>query len=140
MVQAFKEKRPLAQPITNPQTNIITLTTGDPGEAYEVLFDLINQYGGEMAAVSDEAAEQALHCLAQTEGISVEPATAVTFAGLFKFIQQGIIQPDETVVINCSGHTMPVSERILLSQQAAPQVWDFAAQAPVLPQNGNPRT
>lgn len=140
MVTAFHQKRPLADPVVNPQTNIITLTTGDPGEAYEVLFDLMAQYGGEMAAVTDEEAYQALHCLAQTEGISVEPATAVTFAGLSKLIQRGIIQPDETVVVNCSGHTMPVAERILFSQQAAPQVWNFEAQAPVWPQNGSPQT
>lgn len=115
MVNAFREKRPFAQPVTNPQTNIITLTTGDPGEAYEVLFELIGQHGGDMATVSDQEAYQALHCLARAEGISVEPATAVAFAGLAKFIQQGIIRPDETVVVNCSGHAMPVSEKILLN-------------------------
>ncbi|MEJ2749437.1 MAG: pyridoxal-phosphate dependent enzyme, partial [Anaerolineae bacterium] len=109
MVQAFHQKRPFAEPVTTPQTNILTLTTGAPGEAYEVLFELMQKHGGSMTSVSDEEAYQALHCLAQTEGISVEPATAVAFAGLTKFIKQGIIRPDETVVINCSGHTMPVS-------------------------------
>jgi threonine synthase len=64
-----------------------------------------------------EEAYEALHCLAQTEGISVEPATAVTFAGLAKLIRQGAIQPEETVVVNCSGHTLPVSEKILASHQ-----------------------
>jgi threonine synthase len=117
MVQAFQKKRPFAYPITTPQTNILTLTTGDPGEAYEVLFEMMGQYGGEMTAVSDEEAYEALHCLARTEGISVEPATAVTFAGLAKLMKQGVIQPNETVVVNCSGHTMPVSEKILANHQ-----------------------
>lgn len=116
MVQAFHQKRPLAHPVTDPQTNILTLTTGNPGEAYEVLFELMSQHGGDMVSVSDEEAYQSLRCLAQTEGISVEPATAVTFAGLAKFINQGIIRPDETVVVNCSGHTMPVSAKILDAQ------------------------
>ncbi|MCB9422420.1 MAG: threonine synthase [Ardenticatenaceae bacterium] len=115
MVNAFEQKRPFAEPIRHPHTNIITLTTGDPGEAYEVLFELMTQHGGEMASVSDGEAYQALHTLARTEGISVEPATAVAIAGLIKFINQGIIRPDETVVVNCSGHTMPVSEHILLN-------------------------
>jgi threonine synthase len=116
MVKAFQQKRPLAHPVIDPQTNILTLTTGNPGEAYEVLFELMSQHGGDMISVSDEEAYQSLHCLAQTEGISVEPATAVTFAGLAKFINQGIIRPDETVVVNCSGHTMPVSAKILGAQ------------------------
>lgn len=134
MVNAFQQKRPLAEPVANPQTNIITLTTGDPGEAYEVLFELVQQHGGDMASVSDAEAYQALHCLARTEGISVEPAAAVAFAGLTKFIQQGIIRPDETVVVNCSGHAMPVSEKILLNhphRQSETQERNLGEPAPV---------
>jgi threonine synthase len=47
------------------------------------------------------------------DGISVEPATAVAFAGLFNLIRQGAIRSDETVVINCSGHTFPVEKHIV---------------------------
>lgn len=116
MVNAFHQKRPFAEPISTPKTNILSLTTGAPGEAYEVLFELMQRHGGDMTSVSDEEAYQTLACLAQTEGISVEPATAVAFAGLVKFINQGIIRSDETVVVNCSGHTMPVSAKILAAQ------------------------
>ncbi|HEX9028096.1 MAG TPA: response regulator, partial [Anaerolineales bacterium] len=50
---------------------------------------------------------------AKLEGISVEPATAVAFAGLIKLARAGLIQPDEVVVVNCSGHTIPVERSIL---------------------------
>ena len=112
MVDAFQKKQSVVEIVENPATDIITLTTGKPGEAYEVLFELMLQHGGAMERVSDLEAYQALQLLAKTDGISVEPATAVTFAGLIKLIQQGVIHPDETVVINASGHTLSVSEQV----------------------------
>jgi threonine synthase len=47
------------------------------------------------------------------EGISMEPAGAVAFAGLFKLIRAGVIKPTDTIVVNCTGHTMPAEEFIL---------------------------
>jgi len=40
--------------------------------------------------------------------MAVEPATAVGFAGLEKLLKNHTISPDETVVVNCTGHTFPV--------------------------------
>ena len=37
----------------------------------------------------------------------LEPAAAVAFAGLFKLIHQGVIKPEQSGVINCTGHTFP---------------------------------
>jgi CheY-like chemotaxis protein len=51
--------------------------------------------------------------VARTEGFSVEPATAVAFAGLEKLIQQGQIRADERVVVNCSGHTFSAEKHAL---------------------------
>ncbi len=47
------------------------------------------------------------------EGISVEPAAAVAFAGMIKLIRAGVIKSDEVIVINCSGHTMPIEQKII---------------------------
>jgi len=47
------------------------------------------------------------------EGLSIEPAAAVAFAGLVKLVRAGVIKPSETVVVNCTGHTMPVEHSIL---------------------------
>ncbi len=113
MVQAFAQDQATAVNIEDPITDIITLATGKPGEAYEVLYELTRQHGGTFLAITDTEAFQALRMAAEMDGISVEPATAVTFAGLFKLIRQGIIQPYETVVLNCSGHTFPVEKQIV---------------------------
>jgi threonine synthase len=45
--------------------------------------------------------------------MSVEPAVGVTFAGLIKMVRRGIIKPDDVVVVNGSGHTLPVETQIL---------------------------
>ncbi len=113
MVQAWKQGKETADPITMPQSSIITLATGDPGRTYTMLFHALRQYGGLIESVSDEEAFRAMHNLAKMEGLSVEPATGVAFAGLTKLARQGVIQPDEIVVVNATGHTLPVESHIL---------------------------
>jgi len=116
MANAFHKGLDKADNVDNPITDITTLATGIPGKAYEILRELISQHGGTIDSVSDAEAFRALHVLAKMDGISVEPAAAVAFAGLFNLIQNGVISPDETVVINCSGHTFPVEKHIIGDQ------------------------
>lgn len=113
MANSFHKGLRVAENVDNPITDITTLATGVPGQAYEALYELIEKYGGTIDAIPDGDAFDALKVLARMDGISVEPATAVTFAGLFKLIREGKIQPHETVVINCSGHTFPVEKHII---------------------------
>lgn len=114
MVHAWKQDRDQALPVKNPQTLIETLATGDPGRSYTLLRQkMLAASGGAMESVTDEEAFRAIHLLAKMEGMSVEPAAAVAVAGLIKLIRSGQIKPNETVVINCTGHTMPVENNIL---------------------------
>lgn len=115
MVQAFQAGKEQAEPVT-PHTAITVLATGDPGHAYTLLHQAASEHGGAMVAVSDEEAFRSMRHIARTEGYSVEPATSVAFAGLRKLIDQGVIQPNETVVVNASGHTLPVEKFILGDQ------------------------
>jgi len=112
MVRAFAAGKTKAEPVI-PETRITVLSTGDPGLGYELLYRANQTYGGYMLDVTDEAAFNAMRLLAKTEGHSVEPATAVAFAGLDKLIDQRIIGSDEIVVVNCSGHTFPVEKHIM---------------------------
>ncbi len=113
MADSFAQGLETAVPVENPMTDIATLATGKPGRAYQLLRENIQQHGGIITSVTDGEAFRALQVLAQMDGISVEPATAVAFAGLFNLIREGVIQPHETVVVNCSGHTFPVEKHIL---------------------------
>jgi threonine synthase len=114
MAAAWKKNQRTADPVLHPTTHIETLATGDPGKAYEMLYDkLTSVTHGAFEYVTDEEAYQMMHFLSKMEGLSVEAAAAVSFAGVAKLIRAGIIKPDELVVINCTGHTMPVQNDIL---------------------------
>ena len=128
MVNAFKAGRDTAEAVI-PDTHIIVLSTGDPGKSYTYLWNLVQQFGGVMEAVSDADTFEAMRSLAKTEGMAVEPAAAVAFAGLEKLIRSGIIRAEETVVVNCTGHTFPV-EKHVLGEQYAVDVHLSESQAP----------
>lgn len=114
MVHAWKQNKETAVPVQSPCTLIATLATGDPGRTYTLLRQkMMNASGGAVESVTDEEAFRAMHYLAKMEGLSVEPAAAVAFAGLVKLVRAGVIKPDETVVVNCTGHTMPIERNIL---------------------------
>jgi threonine synthase len=113
MVTSWKKGLEKAEVVSSPQTHIETLATGDPGRSYEFLRQRVNETNGVFESVTDEEAFRAMHVLAKMEGISAEPAAAAAFAGLFKLIRAGVIKPSETVVVNCTGHTMPAESFVL---------------------------
>jgi threonine synthase len=115
MVSAWRKGMDKPDVVASPVTNISTLSTGDPGRTYQLLRNRLTAPGARAAfeTVSDEEAFRATHIVAKMEGISLEPAAAVAFAGLFKLVRQGTIHPDEIVVVNASGHTLPIDRDIL---------------------------
>ena len=115
MVTAFYAHQAKATPVV-PKTLITVLATGDPGFSYDLLYAAVQQTGGTMLAVDDGDTFAAMRHIASKAGLSVEPATAVAFAGLEKMLTNGTIQPGETVVVNCSGHTFPAESHVLGDQ------------------------
>ncbi|MBI5667327.1 MAG: threonine synthase [Chloroflexi bacterium] len=136
MVEAYQRGQRIATPIDNPQTIIATLATGNPGRAYEILYEYVNTHGGHFTTATDEDAFTATLILARTDGISVEPATAVTFAGLIRMVRERVIKPDDVVVVNCSGHTMTVEKHILGDQWQHSVDLSGQAKTPALPEEG----
>ncbi len=113
MVDSFRLGLEQVIPVDSPRTHIETLATGNPGRTYTLLRERILETNGTFESVSDEEAFRAMHVLAKMEGLSTEPAAAVAFAGLFKLVRSGQIGPGDTVVVNCTGHTMPAEEMVL---------------------------
>jgi threonine synthase len=130
MVQAFERGLGDA-PAVIPTTRISVLATGDPGPSYTMLRNAILQNGGTMVSVDDSQAFRAMRHIARAEGLSVEPASAVAFAGLEKLLALGHIKPDETVLINCSGHTFPAEKHILEDQYVLDLEVEKSASIPV---------
>jgi threonine synthase len=135
MVRAFMADKPRAETVV-PETRITVLSTGEPGLAYDMLYQANKTYGGYMLSVTDEEAFDAMRLLARTEGYSVEPATGVAFSGLDKLVAQGIIRSDETVVINCSGHTFPVEKYIMDEEKLVDVQLAEPVDAPGVPLDG----
>jgi threonine synthase len=113
MVNSFRKGLEIAEPVTNPQTLITTVATGFPGLAYTYLRNVILNHGGVFEAVGDDDAFRAMHVMAKMDGLSMEPASGLAFAGLFKMVSAGLVKPDDVVVVNCSGHTFPVEKHLL---------------------------
>jgi len=118
MVRSFQKGLKEAEPVLNPRTRIITLATGSPGPAYTFLANVVREHGGVFEAVSDEETFRAVRVMAELDGISMERAAGVAFAGLFKLISKGVIKRDDVVVVNCSGHTFPVEKHLLRDEWA----------------------
>ncbi len=135
MVNAWKDGLDNAIPVPSPRTLIETLATGDPGRVYPLLKKWVTDTNGTFESVSDEEAFRAMHVLAKMEGISAEPAAAVSFAGLFKLIRAGIIKPTDVVVVNCTGHTLPAEPSVLGDNWARDVVLP-TKQAADTPQDG----
>lgn len=113
MVHAWHQNLEEAVPVSNPKTHIETLATGTPGRTYTILRNVLKENHGLFESVTDQEAYRAMHMIAKMEGISTEPAAAVAFAGVFKLIHAGVIKPNDVVVINCTGHTMPAEPLVL---------------------------
>ncbi|MBN2548960.1 MAG: threonine synthase [Anaerolineales bacterium] len=170
MVRAWRENKAVAEPVTSPNTHIATLATGDPGRTYTLLRQRILNGGvvsapqtadnesqleelipweeregarrGVFESVTDEEAFRAMHLVAKLEGISIEPAAAVAFAGLIKLIRAGVIKPSEVIAVNCTGHTMPIETSILGEGWARnvvlPSELEERRKAPPVPAAGRP--
>lgn len=110
MVDGWRKGLTKAEPVLTPSTRIETLATGDPGRTYTMLRERVIETNGTFESVSDEDAFRAMHVLAKLEGISAEPAAGVAFAGLFKLVRAGVIKPTDSVVVNCTGHTLPAEQ------------------------------
>ncbi|MEK7276867.1 MAG: pyridoxal-phosphate dependent enzyme [Chloroflexota bacterium] len=113
MVNSFRAGLETAEPVPVPRTHIATLSTGQPGRAYTLLRKQLLRFGGIMESVTDEEAFRAMHVAAKMEGLAIEPAAAVAFAGLFKLVRASVIGRDEVVVVNATGHTIPVEREVL---------------------------
>jgi threonine synthase len=89
-------------------TRASAIRIGNPA-SWRKAVRILQQTGGSVEQVSEaEIALAKAHIGA--EGIGCEPASAVTLAGLRKFVQQGIVATGESVVLLLTGHTLKDSD------------------------------
>ncbi len=86
-----------------PKTIAHSIAIGNPADGPYVL-DAIRKTGGWGEVASDSEILEAIHLLAETEGIFTEPAGGTTRAVCKKLIEQGRIPRNESVVVGITGN------------------------------------
>jgi len=110
VARAFIEASDTIRPV-KPDTIAKSLAIGNPADGYFAL-DVVRTTGGGFAAVTDEEIVEGMRLLARTEGIFAETAGGVTVATLKKLAADGVIRPDERVVVYITGHGLKTLEAV----------------------------
>jgi threonine synthase len=99
---AFADGTDTVRPV-KPNTIAKSLAIGDPADGVYAL-DTVRRTGGGLAAVTDDEIRDGIGLLARTEGIFGETAAGVTIASLRRLAAEGVVRPDERVVVYVTGH------------------------------------
>jgi threonine synthase len=94
-----------------PSTIAKSLAIGNPADGYYAL-DVVRRTGGGMAAVTDDEVVDGMRLLARTEGIFAETAGGVTVATLARLARDGVVRPDERVVVYITGHGLKTLDAV----------------------------
>ncbi|MGA7400999.1 MAG: threonine synthase [Candidatus Sulfotelmatobacter sp.] len=86
------------------ETRATAIRIGNPA-SWEKAVKVIQATGGACEQVSEVEIAQAKAEIG-AEGIGCEPASAVTLAGLKKFVRSGFVKPDESVVLVLTGNLL----------------------------------
>jgi threonine synthase len=107
---AWTEQSDTIRPV-KPTTIAKSLAIGNPADGYFAL-DAVRSSGGAFAAVTDDEVVDGMRLLARTEGMFAETAGGVTIATLKKLAADGVIRPDERVVVYITGHGLKTLEAV----------------------------
>ncbi len=105
LVKAYREGLEKPVFIDNPETIASAIRIGKPVNWFRAL-KAVRESNGLLIDVSDQEIIGAQRLLARREGVGVEPASAASFAGLVKLVEQGIIDRSDTVVLIATGHAL----------------------------------
>jgi len=121
---AFADQSDTIRPV-KPATIAKSLAIGNPADGYYAL-DTVRSTGGAVTAVDDDEIIAGIQLLARTEGIFGETAAGVTIASLRRLAAEGVVRPDERVVVYVTGHGLKTLDAV------APHVGPTATIQPTL--------
>ncbi len=104
--------------VDRPETAASAIRIGKPVNWQKAL-KAIRESNGTAVMVSDEEIIQAQRTLARREGIIVEPASAASYAGYLRMLEEGLIDRGDTVVLVLTGHGLkdPASLESMVSNE-----------------------
>ncbi|MEX0665873.1 MAG: threonine synthase [Acidimicrobiia bacterium] len=110
VAQAFADESDTITPV-RPSTIAKSIAIGNPADGYYTL-DAVRETGGGFAAVTDDEIVEGMRLLARTEGIFGETAAGVTIASLKRLAEEGVVRPDERVVVYVTGHGLKTLDAV----------------------------
>lgn len=93
----------LGEPVKKPETIASAIRIGNPA-SWELALAARDDSNGFFGAITDEGILAAHRLLSQEVGIFVEPASAISVAGLLERSEAGAIPAGATVVLTVTGH------------------------------------
>jgi threonine synthase len=93
----------LGEPVKKPETIASAIRIGNPA-SWELALAARDDSNGYFGAITDEHILVAHRLLSQEVGIFVEPASAISVAGLLERAEAGMIPAGSTVVLTVTGH------------------------------------
>jgi threonine synthase len=93
----------LGHRVDNPDTIASAIRIGNPA-SWELALNAREVSNGYFGAITDEKILEAYRILAAEVGIFVEPASAISVAGLLERSEAGLIPAGSTVVLTVTGH------------------------------------
>ncbi|HHU25003.1 MAG TPA: pyridoxal-phosphate dependent enzyme [Bacteroidales bacterium] len=94
--EGFEKNYPI---IDNPQTEVPTLATGNPG-TYPIVAKLVKESGGSFLRMREEKLLPVGKLMAYEKKVIPGPASAVCMAGFFIALRKNLIKDGETVLVN----------------------------------------
>ena len=108
VVHALKAGLEFPEPV-RPDTIAKSIAIGNPADGHHVL-QTVRETGGTGAVATDEEILSAISLLARTEGIFTEPAGGTTLAATINLVKEGVLPPDESIVVCITGNGYKTSD------------------------------
>ncbi len=104
------------RPVARPETVATAIRIGNPA-SWQAAVAARDESGGVIEAISDHDILAAYRLVARTEGVFVEPASAISIAGLHSLSRRGVVPPGATVVCTLTGHGLKDPDTAIASAE-----------------------
>jgi threonine synthase len=101
-----------------PSTIAKSLAIGNPADGYYCL-KVIKETEGLAGSVTDDEIVEGMRLLARTEGVFAETAGGVSVGVLKRMAAEGLLDPDETIVVYVTGNGLKTPEAVAGALPAA---------------------
>ncbi len=116
----------LTKPPIDAQTVADSISAGLPRDRLKAMAAVV-ETGGAYVTVTDDEILAAIPALAHSTGVFAEPAGAAAYAGLVKAVAQGLVSPDERIVVLNTGNGLKdVASAMRGVEQAGAQAFRVA--------------